>query len=56
MVARSEAGTDLSIFRTRDNGSPNTVDVRDLHRCIDTNTDERRRAQTDETKDETTTA
>ena len=33
---------DLPIFRTRDNSSPNTVNVRDLHRCIDLNTDERK--------------
>ena len=26
---------DLPIFRTRDNSSLNTVDVRDLHGCID---------------------
>jgi hypothetical protein len=32
---------DLPIFRTWDNGSPNTVDVRDLPCRIDLNTDKR---------------
>jgi hypothetical protein len=46
---------DLPILRTRDNGSPNNAHVRNLHFCIDSNVDEIRRTQTDETKDETTT-
>jgi len=29
---------DLPIFRTRDNSSPKTVNVRDLHGCIDLET------------------
>ena len=34
---------DLPIFRSRDNSSPNTVNVRDLGQHINPNTDERRR-------------
>jgi hypothetical protein len=34
---------DLPIFRSLDNSSPNTVNVRDLRRRINPNTNERRR-------------
>jgi hypothetical protein len=43
-----------SDFRSLDDSSPNIVNVRDLHRRIDPNTNERRRTHMDETKDETT--
>ncbi len=47
---------DPPIFRSWDNSSSNTAHVRNLHRGIDPNVDERRRTQADETKDETTRA
>jgi hypothetical protein len=34
---------DLPIFRSLDVSSPNTVNVRDLHRCIESNAAERGR-------------
>src|SRR5918998_5817920 len=43
-----------SDFRSLDDSSPNIAHVRDLHRRIDLNTNERRRTHADETKDETT--
>ncbi len=36
---------DLPIFRTRDGGSSNTVNIRDLHYRIDVDVDERRRME-----------
>ena len=48
--------SDLLIFRTKNNSSSDNAHIRDLQRHIDPNTDERRRTQTDETKDETTIA
>ncbi|MDT7791662.1 MAG: hypothetical protein QOD59_1098, partial [Mycobacterium sp.] len=44
---------DLPIFRSRDNSSPSHVNVRNLHRRIDPNADERGRTHANETKDET---
>jgi hypothetical protein len=44
---------DLPIFSSLDSSSLNTVNVRDLHHNIDLNTNERRRTQANETKDET---
>src|SRR5438270_7191336 len=47
---------DLPIFRRLDNSSRNTAHVRDVHRSIDQNINERRRTHTAEPKDETTRA
>jgi hypothetical protein len=43
-----------SDFRSLDNSSSSNAHVRDLHRRIDLNINERRRTHTDETNDETT--
>ena len=43
VAARAGSNADLPIFRSWDNSSPNTVNVRDLHRCLKSNAAERGR-------------